>query len=789
MTLVLSKRQLARWIDEAITSFRTTDLTDIPESWLVIYRALADYIADEAPVDQRLLWMIEGTDDAPADMVYQLQRLKNALLRILIAESASEEASKVIAWFDRTIVILIERLSDTVSNERSLVEPYETVFWRARDGMYISTVEGKFIQCNDALVEMLGFESKEELLALDIRQELYKDPAERKLMLEHLYRDTHFDHHEIHLQCADGREKTAIESCYLVPDPSGSERIVGILVDVTEEKQIQEETSQYVKDIEKQGIIAQLNLRRQSKRTEALMALNDSPVLMLDPRDFRILDFNRAFGKRFKFGKKQIAKLNLRNVFPEQDWMDIYRRISQSVQRIQYHIRAITCQTSQGHTFTADLSILVHLDDMGALLFMQINDRSPMLNMKHLLRTTRRNVRRTIDEAPIGVIGFKSDANVATINKYLRDFLGYNQRELKDVNFVNNLFSREEQKLKFRKYINAFLRGEHADNVKVELKAKSGKKLTFLLNTISYQFEGEEEPGILGFLTNVTHETELARRLKSEAGDPERPGRRAGLQQQLAMAENNLSGAQNRNDFLQNFIQHTTKAFKIPIDVVLGYSSLLKTSLTDKLDESHQEDLDVITRHVESLGDMLEKSGQYARLEAKLVTVTAGERPLRAMLDSMFERLTPADIPADTSFSAGHQILNVDWKICLDAQILEDMLRQLIENGLHHAAGSSVQLTAQVEEGRLLVEVRDTGPGLDPIVLENLFKPFIKGSQAGARAERHLGLGLAIVKRYADLTGMHVFFENNDEGGTTALIDVGSVIGADSGKASDSTHA
>ncbi|MFN0188453.1 MAG: PAS domain S-box protein, partial [Bacteroidia bacterium] len=68
-------------------------------------------------------------------------------------------------------------LTQTTSNlsvEKSTTESkYKELFEKMADGIYKSTVEGKFIDVNPGLVKMLGYDSIEELLAIDIKKDLY----------------------------------------------------------------------------------------------------------------------------------------------------------------------------------------------------------------------------------------------------------------------------------------------------------------------------------------------------------------------------------------------------------------------------------------------------------------------------------------------------------------------------------------------------------------------------------------------------------------------------------------
>jgi len=58
-------------------------------------------------------------------------------------------------------------------------EQYRTLFDSMMDGIYRSTHAGKFVDVNPAMVKMFGFSSKEEMLAVDIKRDLYFAPEER----------------------------------------------------------------------------------------------------------------------------------------------------------------------------------------------------------------------------------------------------------------------------------------------------------------------------------------------------------------------------------------------------------------------------------------------------------------------------------------------------------------------------------------------------------------------------------------------------------------------------------
>lgn len=111
-------------------------------------------------------------------------------------------------------------------------ERYRSLFDRMMDGVYRSTHEGRFVEVNDAMVKMFGYASKEEMLKIDIKRELYFAPTDR----DSLFLDTGQEKIEIfRMRRKDGSEIWVEDHGQYVHDEQG--RVIfheGILRDVTE---------------------------------------------------------------------------------------------------------------------------------------------------------------------------------------------------------------------------------------------------------------------------------------------------------------------------------------------------------------------------------------------------------------------------------------------------------------------------------------------------------------------------------------------------------------------------
>lgn len=60
---------------------------------------------------------------------------------------------------------------------------FRNLFGTMPDGVYRSTPEGRFVEVNQAMVKMLGYDSQEELMAIDIKKQLYFDPSDRESLV------------------------------------------------------------------------------------------------------------------------------------------------------------------------------------------------------------------------------------------------------------------------------------------------------------------------------------------------------------------------------------------------------------------------------------------------------------------------------------------------------------------------------------------------------------------------------------------------------------------------------
>jgi PAS domain S-box-containing protein len=109
-------------------------------------------------------------------------------------------------------------------------------------GVFISSKEGKFLDANQALLEMLGYQSKEEFLQIDIATDLYLMPDERKSFMELIEQNGHVIDYEVFFKRKDGKPIPVLLTGHVRYDKNGNILgYEGLNVDQSRRKQMEKE--------------------------------------------------------------------------------------------------------------------------------------------------------------------------------------------------------------------------------------------------------------------------------------------------------------------------------------------------------------------------------------------------------------------------------------------------------------------------------------------------------------------------------------------------------------------
>jgi len=135
----------------------------------------------------------------------------------------------------RTIHVLKD-----ISDRREAERRYRELFDNIQEGLFFATPEGQFLDVNDAMVRMLGYESREELLRADVSAHLYPTRAAKERLVQTIAERGALRNYEETLRRKDGSLLHTLQNINAVRDPQGHiVQIRGLMLDVTEQKMFQ----------------------------------------------------------------------------------------------------------------------------------------------------------------------------------------------------------------------------------------------------------------------------------------------------------------------------------------------------------------------------------------------------------------------------------------------------------------------------------------------------------------------------------------------------------------------
>jgi PAS domain S-box-containing protein len=205
----------------------------------------------------------------------------------------------------------IHALKDITDRKRA-EEKYRTLVASVQEGVFIATVQGRFLDFNDALMRMTGYASREELLQVDIAQGLQVNPLERERLKKLLHEHGAVNDFEYDIRTKDGDIRTVSESSTAVRDALGNVTAYqGFLLDVTERRHAEQEIRRRNRELVvlnslAETLVSTLDLQDSIQRTLRqiieLFSL-DAASLYLFERDGLTLKRVSSVGHRTEFGR------------------------------------------------------------------------------------------------------------------------------------------------------------------------------------------------------------------------------------------------------------------------------------------------------------------------------------------------------------------------------------------------------------------------------------------------------------------------------------------------------
>ena len=200
-------------------------------------------------------------------------------------------------------------------------EKYRMLFEQAQEGVFVATPEGALLDCNDAFVTLLGYGSRDELMALDMCSVLHAVPEEREAFRREIEAHNYVRNFEITVRRKDGMLLAVAQSCFATRGAGGGvERYQGFMLDVTEKKRSEDEMRRRNRELN--ALNAMAVIATQSFDLDEILNLTLRQVISLFGAEtgsvYLATEPDGTFRRRAGWGPRSEARVRMAEaVFPE----------------------------------------------------------------------------------------------------------------------------------------------------------------------------------------------------------------------------------------------------------------------------------------------------------------------------------------------------------------------------------------------------------------------------------------------------------------------------------------
>ena len=603
-------------------------------------------------------------------------------------------------------------------------ERYRDLFERVKHGLFISTRKGRFIDCNQAMLDMLGYESKEAFLAIDIERDLYVNPEDRKRFQREIEEKGSVKDYEIKFKKKTGEEISVLVTCSSLLDNRGEViGYQGLNIDITERKRMERE------------------VREATKRFQKISEMGDDGIIVFD-ENYQIEFTNMMAADITGFSQEELMGMKFNLLLNERDQKflaDMHSEVGEDENRRLCVEMEIIAAIGEAKEVEVCITIAKG-EERGLKTYAYIRDITKRKKMEREIREANQFLSKLIESSLDCIVVTDMEGNILIFNKGAEELLGYKAEEVLGKMNIRNVYPPGVAKEVMEKMRSPDHGGVgRLKSLPMVHKNRWGEVIDGNLSASIIYDDMGDEIATVGIFTDLRPRLKMEKQLREaqqQLLQSEKLAAMGRLTSQVAHELNNpIYGIMNTLELLKTEIPSNSKRRRIlnmSLSETQRLSEMLRNMLSfSKPQEEERREID-INKLIKNIMLFLEKQLRESNIKIKtklnkrIPTVTASPNQIRQV------------------------ILNI-------AANAKDAMPK---------GGTLTLETLSKGDGRIIIKIKDTGVGIPEGIRDKIFDAFFTTKQK----VKGVGLGLSVCYGIIKDHGGDIRVKSKTGGGSTFSI-------------------
>lgn len=607
-------------------------------------------------------------------------------------------------------------ISRDISERLETEDKYRAIFEQAGDAIVlVDTNDGSIIDSNTTAYTNLGY-TREEFLKLKIPD--IEEIESEKEVFAHIKKvlENGQDIFETKHRTKNG-EIRDIRCNLRIIRVRGHRYIQGIWSDITEQKQVEARIRSIANILESsinEIFIFNTNTLKFIEVNEG--ARNNLGYTVQELQQLTPLDLKPEFTKE---SFNELIKPLRDNQLEKIDFETVHKRKDGSLYPVEVHLQ---------------LSTFLGVPAFVAIIL----DISERKKADQLLKISEEKFRTFFEQSKDGIYISTYKGKVLDTNPACSDLFGYSLEEFPRIS-SQNLYVKKDDFSRFRKEIekNGFVK-----DFRVKYRKKDGTEMFCAETAVKRELVESREPAYMGIIRDETEQV-LA---KTEL-------------------EKALIDAQTANRVKSLFLANMSHEIRTPLNAILGFTDLIEQHTRHLVDSKEQIFFDMVKNGGQRLMRTVHSILDISQIEAGTFIQNPTTINLQKAIQQAISELTQTAKEKNLELTFRSTVEEAVIKA--DNYSITQALSNLLDNAVKYTDKGTIQVSLNQKKGKYYLQIKDTGIGMEPEYLNELYVAFSQESTGYSKKYQGIGLGMALTKRYLDLNNVKLAVKSKKGAGTT----------------------